>query len=237
MQGINTNWILIEFTSEQESALASILSAKSKLYKSIDLRNIIATISDKLQKNNIVAEIACRLKDPCSAVKKLLQKSVVVQELKDLIAFRIIVNTTAECYKVLHIIDNSYSVNVEKSKDFIVNPKYNGYRSLHGIIDIYERNIEIQIRSRSMHYAAEIGTARHDKYKKAQAAKLIGLFSHEILNKACINIKSTNSYNIGRQFNWTILDLLAYEKAIEHFCYNLHAMQLQADKMQLEKGS
>ncbi len=88
-----------------------------------------------------------------------------------------------------------------------------------------------------MHFAAEIGTAHHDKYKKAQEAKLIGLFSHKILNKACINIKSTNSYNIARQFNWTILDLFAYEQAIEQFCYNLHAMQLQADKMWREKGS
>ncbi|XVN44320.1 MAG: hypothetical protein RCG16_02070 [Rickettsia hoogstraalii] len=89
-----------------------------------------------------------------------------MKELKDLIAFRIIVNKKEDCYKVLDIIYNIYSVDVKKFKDYITNPKDNGYRSLHVIINIYKRNIEIQIRSREMHNIAEFGTANHDEYKR-----------------------------------------------------------------------
>ncbi|MHC3559680.1 hypothetical protein ACWS50_05105 [Rickettsia conorii subsp. raoultii] len=107
-----------------------------------DLHNIIAAISTKLYKANIAAEIHYRLKSPCSVLKKILKKATTVKELKDLIAFRIIVNKKEDCYKVLDIIYNIYSVDVKKCKDYITNPKDNGYRSLHVIINIYKRNIE-----------------------------------------------------------------------------------------------
>ena len=108
-----------------------------------DLRNIIGTLSAKLYANDIVAEIYYRLKDPYSIVKKILRKTIALQELPDLVAFRIIVDKQEDCYKVLDIIYNIYSINIEKSKNYIDNPKNNGYRSLHviAVVDIYGRNI------------------------------------------------------------------------------------------------
>lgn len=192
-----------------------------------DLRNIIGTISTKLHRNNIASEIHYRLKDPCSALKKILKKAITVKELKDLIAFRIVVDTKEDCYKVLDIIYNIYSVNVEKSKDFITHPKDNDYRSLHVIVDIYERNIEIQIRSRKMHNTAEFGTANHDEYKKTQETKSRKLLSNYRLNTAYINTEINNAYNILSGFNWTILELFVYERVIEDLCHNLHDIQLK----------
>ncbi|HJD63974.1 MAG TPA: bifunctional (p)ppGpp synthetase/guanosine-3',5'-bis(diphosphate) 3'-pyrophosphohydrolase [Rickettsia endosymbiont of Sericostoma sp.] len=189
-----------------------------------DLRNIISSISSKLDKNDIAAEIHYRLKDPCSVLKKILRKTITLKELTDLIAFRVIVDKKEDCYKVLAIIYSLYSINIKKSKNYIANPKDNGYRSLHVIVvvGIYERNIEIQIRSRRMHNIAESGTANHDKYKKKQEVKLRKLLSKQKINTTAINTEINNAYNIFRQFNWTIAELVAYEQAIENLCYNLY---------------
>lgn len=193
-----------------------------------DLRNIIGAISTKLYQNNIVAEIHYRLKDPCSALKKILRKSIALKELTDLIAFRVIVDKKEDCYKVLAIVHNIYSVNIEKSKNYIDNPKNNGYRSLHVIVvaNIYERNIEIQIRTREMHNFAEFGTANHYDYKKMQERKLRRLLSNTRLNITSINTKINNAYNIFSQFNWTISELITYEQALENLCHNLYDVQL-----------
>ncbi|WP_425364637.1 bifunctional (p)ppGpp synthetase/guanosine-3',5'-bis(diphosphate) 3'-pyrophosphohydrolase [Candidatus Tisiphia endosymbiont of Mystacides longicornis] len=194
-----------------------------------NLRNIIGDISTKLYKNDIVAEIHYRLKDPCSVLKKILRKTITLKELTDIIAFRIIVDKKEDCYKVLAIIYNLYSVNIKKSKNYIDNPKNNGYRSLHviAVVDVYERNIEIQIRTREMHNIAEFGTANHDEYKKTQETELIKkLLSNVRLNTAGINSQINNAYNIFDQFNWTIAELIDYEQAIENVCRNLHDVQL-----------
>jgi (p)ppGpp synthase/HD superfamily hydrolase len=105
-----------------------------------------------------------------------------------------------------------------KTKDYIANPKDNGYRSLHLVViaDIYDRNIEIQIRTRMMHNIAESGTANHEEYKKTQEEKLRKLFCEERLNTVAINTEINNAYDIFNQFNWTISELIAYEQAIEN---------------------
>ncbi|WP_341759668.1 hypothetical protein [Candidatus Tisiphia endosymbiont of Ptychoptera albimana] len=90
-----------------------------------DLRNIISSISSKLDKNDIAAEIHYRLKDPCSVLKKILRKTITLKELTDLIAFRVIVDKKEDCYKVLAIIYSLYSINIKKSKNYIANPKDN----------------------------------------------------------------------------------------------------------------
>ncbi|UCM85903.1 MAG: bifunctional (p)ppGpp synthetase/guanosine-3',5'-bis(diphosphate) 3'-pyrophosphohydrolase [Rickettsia endosymbiont of Culicoides impunctatus] len=183
-----------------------------------DLRNIIDNISTNLRNNGVAAAIHYRLKDPYSALKKMLRKNISVKELTDLIAFRIIVNKQYDCYKVLVILYNIYPVNIAKTKNYIDNPKNNGYSSLHiVIIDyIYDCNIEIQIRTRKMHDIAESGTANHEEYKKTQEEKLKKLFSEEKLNTVAINTEINNAHDIFNQFNWTILDLVAYEQAIEN---------------------
>ncbi|AFC69806.1 guanosine polyphosphate pyrophosphohydrolase [Rickettsia amblyommatis] len=202
-----------------------------------DLHNIIAAISTKLYKANIAAEIHYRLKSPCSVLKKILKKAIAVKELKDLIAFRIIVNKKEDCYKVLDIIYNIYSVDVKKFKDYITNPKDNGYRALHVIINIYKRNIEIQIRSREMHNTAEFGTANHDEYKKTQEIRLRKLLSNDRFNTAYINTNIKNAYNILSRFNWTMSQLLAYEQILEDLCHNLNCRNGTCEKRKVDYPS
>ncbi|MCC8483430.1 MAG: bifunctional (p)ppGpp synthetase/guanosine-3',5'-bis(diphosphate) 3'-pyrophosphohydrolase [Rickettsia endosymbiont of Labidopullus appendiculatus] len=186
-----------------------------------DLRNIMGAISTKLYENDIVAEVYYRLKDPYSTLKKVLRKTIALKELTDLVAFRVIVDKQEDCYKVLDIIYSIYSVNIEKSKNYIDNPKNNGYRSLHviAVVGICKRNIEIQIRTREMHNIAEFGTANHDEYKRVQETKLIRkLFSNVRITD--INTAINNAYDIFVRFNWTIPELIAYEQAIENLCHN-----------------
>ncbi|WP_425362967.1 bifunctional (p)ppGpp synthetase/guanosine-3',5'-bis(diphosphate) 3'-pyrophosphohydrolase [Candidatus Tisiphia endosymbiont of Hybos culiciformis] len=183
-----------------------------------DLRNIIANISANLRRNDVVAEIQYRLKDPYSTLKKMVRKNITVTELTDLIGLRIIVNKQYDCYKLLITLYNTYSVKMGKTKDYIANPKDNGYRSLHLIVmaDICDRNIEIQIRTRTMHDIAESGTANHEEYKKTLEEKLRKLFYEERLNTVAINTEINNAYDIFNQFNWTISELISYEQAIEN---------------------
>ncbi|WP_375318958.1 bifunctional (p)ppGpp synthetase/guanosine-3',5'-bis(diphosphate) 3'-pyrophosphohydrolase [Candidatus Tisiphia endosymbiont of Oplodontha viridula] len=183
-----------------------------------DLRSIVDNIRINLCRSGVAAEIHYRLKDPYSALKKMLRKNITVKKLTDLIAFRIIVNKQYDCYKVLLTLYNIYSVNMEKTKDYIANPKDNGYRSLHLVLiaDIYDHNIEIQIRTKKMHNIAESGTANHEEYKKTQEEKLRKLFYEEKLNVVAINTEINNAYDIFNRFNWTISELIAYEQAIEN---------------------
>lgn len=187
-----------------------------------DLYKIITNIRDNLRKNYIEAEIHCRLKDPYSVLKKMLRKDITVKELTDLIGFRIIVNKRYDCYKLLIILYNIYPVNMAKTKDYIANPKDNGYRSLHILViaGTYDRNIEIQIRTNKMHNIAESGTANHKEYKKTQEEKLRKLF-YEEKHTAAINTEINKAYDIFNQFNWTILDLIAYEQIIENLWHKL----------------
>ncbi len=183
-----------------------------------NLRKIIANIKTNLRKNDVDAEIQYRLKDPYSTLKKILRKNIFVKELTDLIGFRIIVNKQYDCYKLLVTLYNIYSIKTGGTKDYIANPKDNGYRSLHLIVmaDICNRNIEIQIRTRRMHDIAEFGTANHKEYKKTQEKKLRELVSEGTLNTAAINIEINKAYDIFNQFNWTISELISYEQAIEN---------------------
>ncbi|WP_417905114.1 bifunctional (p)ppGpp synthetase/guanosine-3',5'-bis(diphosphate) 3'-pyrophosphohydrolase [Candidatus Tisiphia endosymbiont of Micropterix aruncella] len=193
------------------------------LYEDIDnLHNITDIISTKLQENSIVAKISCRLKDPHSILKKLVRKGIGFHQLTDLVAFRIIVDTQEDCYKVLDIINDIYPSNHEKYKDYIVNPKDNGYSSLHIVTTIgtFRRNVEIQVRTSQMHDIAEFGIANHGEYKEAQEARIKKLFSPELLNIIVLHIGLNNLYKLFEQFNWTMSELVAYEQEIKNFWDN-----------------
>lgn len=193
------------------------------LYEDIDnLHNITDIISTKLQENSIVAKISCRLKDPYSIVKKLVRKGIGFYQLTDHIAFRIIVDTLEDCYKVLDIINDIYPSNHEKYKDYIVHPKDNGYSSLHIVTTIgtARRNMEIQVRTSQMHDIAEFGIANHGEYKEAQEARIKKLFSLELLNIIVLHIGLNNLYKLFEQFNWTMSELVAYEQEIKNFWDN-----------------
>ena len=141
--------------------------------------NIISEIENELSDTCAVAglqvTITGRKKTPYSVWQKMQRKSVNVEQLSDIVAFRLVVPTVMDCYKALGIIHSAYPVLPGRFKDFISTPKPNGYQSLHtGIIGPKRQRVEIQMRTLEMHDIAELGVAAHWNYKQGGTATLEG---------------------------------------------------------------
>jgi len=139
-------------------------------------QNIIDEIRYDLKKifseENIQCKIYGRIKTPYSIWNKIKRKDISFEQLSDIMAFRIITNSTRECYKLLGITHRKFSYIQGRFKDFISSPKNNGYRALHtSVIGPKNKKIEIQFRSNVMDQIAEFGVAAHWKYKDPKSIK------------------------------------------------------------------
>lgn len=146
----------------------SVLTYLQTIYPNIDqlVNNTINKLQHILHTASISIKLTYRIKSLHSIRTKVIQKSIDIAQLHDIIAFRIIVNTKEQCYQVLHIISQHYNTIPGRFKDFIIKPKSNGYQSLHiVIITPTKQKIEIQIRTHEMHKRAQSGTAAHYQYK------------------------------------------------------------------------
>ncbi|BBD98613.1 bifunctional (p)ppGpp synthetase/guanosine-3',5'-bis(diphosphate) 3'-pyrophosphohydrolase [Sphingobium amiense] len=111
--------------------------------------------------------VSGREKHPYSIWKKMQERHISFEQLTDVMAFRVITDSTEDCYRALGIIHQTFKMVPGRFKDYISTPKRNGYQSLHTTV-IHQDNarIEVQIRSRSMHNDAELGLAAHWAYKQ-----------------------------------------------------------------------
>ena len=136
--------------------------------------NIISEIETELSETcdsaGLSANISGRKKTPYSVWLKMQRKNINVEQLSDIVAFRLVVPTVTDCYKALGIIHGAYPVLPGRFKDYISTPKPNGYQSLHtGIIGPKRQRVEIQMRTFEMHDIAELGVAAHWNYKQGEA--------------------------------------------------------------------
>ncbi|MBM6580252.1 bifunctional (p)ppGpp synthetase/guanosine-3',5'-bis(diphosphate) 3'-pyrophosphohydrolase [Microvirga sp. BT689] len=139
------------------------LSTKSE--KLVD--EIERTLTTKLRAQGIEAEVTGRQKRPYSIWRKMERKSVSFEQLSDIFAFRIIVNTIDECYRALGIVHTSWPMVPGRYKDYISTPKQNDYRSIHTtVIGPGSQRVELQIRTGDMDEVAEFGIAAHALYKE-----------------------------------------------------------------------
>ncbi|HTS92720.1 MAG TPA: bifunctional (p)ppGpp synthetase/guanosine-3',5'-bis(diphosphate) 3'-pyrophosphohydrolase [Stellaceae bacterium] len=127
---------------------------------------VIAELKATVKEGGIDVQVTGREKSPYSIWRKMQRKNVGFEQLSDIMAFRVVVDTVEQCYQALGAIHSRYHVVPGRFKDYISTPKPNRYRSLHtGIIGPERQRIEIQIRTREMHEVAELGVAAHWSYK------------------------------------------------------------------------
>ena len=132
-----------------------------------NIKKIITALKADLKENGIKGDVSGREKRPYSIWRKMQKQNIPFEQICDIMAFRIIVSTLEDCYKVLGIIHTKYPMIPGRYKDYISTPKPNGYRSIHtGVLGPTKHRIEIQIRTKEMHEVAELGLAAHWQYKQ-----------------------------------------------------------------------
>ena len=132
-----------------------------------DFAQIVHKLKQDMTEAGLDVRIQGREKKPYSIWVKMQKKNLPFEQLTDLIAFRVIVDNTPNCYAALGVIHSKYQIIPGRFKDYISVPKLNGYQSLHtSVIGPQNMRIEIQIRSTKMHEVAELGIAAHWVYKQ-----------------------------------------------------------------------
>ncbi len=146
--------------------IVSKLEAKKPEYEAFMKRTQIQ-IDQRLSEMGIHHIAYGRMKHPYSIYRKMFSQNKSLDEIFDLFAFRVVVDTVGDCYNVLGVIHDLYKPILGRFKDYIGTPKPNGYQSLHTTVmgnDGYP--FEVQIRTKEMHEIAEYGVAAHWKYKQ-----------------------------------------------------------------------
>jgi GTP pyrophosphokinase len=172
MQRIKDELEDLAFAQLNPEARDSIMSRLRFLHetKENQVDQIISELTQTMKDSNLDAQISGREKTPYSIWKKMQKKNIAFEQLSDIMAFRVLVNTITDCYHALGIIHSTYPVVPGRFKDFISTPKANNYQSIHTtVIGPYSHRIEVQIRTKEMHQVAEFGVAAHWEYKQGKS--------------------------------------------------------------------
>lgn len=168
----------LSFRYLHESAHQSISSGLSNMSRKA-VRDVVALaqiLRADLHAAGIKAEVYSREKRAFSIWRKMQRKGNTFEELADIYAFRVLVDTVDECYRALGVIHRAFRMIPDEFDDYISVPKPNGYQSIHTAVLATEgermgQRVEIQIRTKEMHDIAERGIAAHWKYKDATSRR------------------------------------------------------------------
>ncbi len=142
------------------------INAKSQENEAF-LQRTSLEIGNRLDEMDVEHIVYGRVKHPYSIYRKMFNQNKSIDEIFDLFAFRVLVDSVGDCYNVLGVIHDLYKPILGRFKDYIGTPKPNGYQSLHTTVMGSEGiPFEVQIRTRQMHDFAEYGVAAHWKYKQ-----------------------------------------------------------------------
>jgi guanosine-3',5'-bis(diphosphate) 3'-pyrophosphohydrolase len=188
------------------SRVKEISPGRTKIFN-----EVLEEIKNILKENNIDAEVIGREKTPFSIWRKVNEKRISLEQITDLIGFRIITKNNTDCYKILGIFHTKWSAVPGRFKDYISTPKSNKYQSIHTtIIGPKKQRVEIQIRTQQMNDYAERGIAAHWLYKKNE------------------DVDRKNSY----EYSWLsdLVEFLESGENPEHY-YEYTKLQLYADQV------
>ncbi len=136
------------------------------------IQKITADIRTELDRAGIEADVFGRAKKPYSIWRKMKEKELAFSRLSDIYGFRVITKNDADCYRVLGVIHQRWRAVPGRFKDYISQPKSNGYRSIHATVSGRDgKRVEVQIRTRQMHEVAEAGVAAHWSYRDGERAR------------------------------------------------------------------
>ena len=193
--------------------------------RTTSFKNVSYEFTDILNQNNLKSEIIGREKTPFSIWRKVQSKRVSLEQITDIIGFRIILNSVDDCYKALGIFHSKYNCIPGKFKDYISSPKINNYQSIHtAIIGPNKRPIEIQIRTKPMHEFAERGIASHWKYKSSEKFNSLSWKEYDWL-KDLVEIMDRNE-NPEHYFEYTKLQM--FQENV--FCFTPKGMVIKLPK-------
>ena len=134
------------------------------------ISRISADLKARLAADHVQADVSGRAKMPWSIHRKMEAQGLAVEDVHDIIAFRVIVKDVGQCYASLGLIHSYFPPVPDRIKDYIARPKPNGYQSLHTTVAGPEGRMEVQIRTETMHRINEEGIAAHWRYKEGRLA-------------------------------------------------------------------
>jgi GTP diphosphokinase / guanosine-3',5'-bis(diphosphate) 3'-diphosphatase len=161
--------IAFRYIYPERYAEIETLVAKGKEERSKYIETVRTDILKKMAENNLTCEVVGRYKNYYSIHQKMIQQNLPFEEVYDVIAFRIILETIPQCYEALGLVHSLWKPIAKKFKDYIGMPKPNMYQSLHTtVIGPFGERMEIQIRTRDMDQVAKSGIAAHWSYKEGR---------------------------------------------------------------------
>lgn len=135
------------------------------------LNEITSTLKAELRANGIDAEVMGRPKHYWSIYQKMVVRGHEFDEIFDLVGIRVLVDTVHDCYAAIGVVHSIYSAMPGRFKDYISNPRFGVYQSLHTtVMTDTGRPLEVQVRTHEMHYNAEFGVAAHWRYKETKGS-------------------------------------------------------------------
>jgi len=161
-----------------------------------DMEQIREVLEHEMKANGIRCIIQSRIKHKFSIFRKMKTQDISLDEVYDFLAFRIILtdNDPNECYKVIGVLHSLWTYIPHRWRDFISQPKENGYRSVHTTL-IYEDGVffEVQVRTEEMHQIAEQGIAAHWQYKQGRMESFEESRLYQVLTQTILDLKEKTS--------------------------------------------
>ena len=196
------------------------------------VNSIVKQVKQHMEDANIKAQVDGRVKHFFSIYKKMVNQDKTIDQIYDLFAVRIIVDTVKDCYAALGVIHEMYKPIPGRFKDYIAMPKANMYQSLHTtLIGPNGQPFEIQIRTFEMHKTAEYGIAAHWKYKETSDGKKPGKSEEEKLNWLRQILEWQRDMSDNREF----MSLLKND--LDLFADSVYCFTPQGDVKTLPNGS